>query len=333
MKLKTRTLRDLAQMVTGGAPRAYGEQPASDWDKFPYRSSGALTDFFIDCDTEYRHQGESRVPWTQNILAELNEGPASKPQLPADGIVRVVEELLDPTHFRGPSAAQDRQVCLDLLNEVLKREGLEAYLDGADRCHLRAGSITSAGLGIEKRVWTQKDLERKKKWEKYLTHASEDEFTYDVLVPLLQQGGFTRVNVAGHKDKALEYGKDIWMKFQLPTSHFIYFAVQVKKGKIDAAGKTKADHENITEVLNQAKMAMAHPIFDPEVNKRVLVDHVYIVASGEITKQAKQFLGEKLDIEGRRQTIFMDREDVITLAVQTNMPLPSEVADDDESPF
>jgi hypothetical protein len=189
------------------------------------------------------------------------------------------------------------------------------------------------GLDIEHRVWSQKDLERKKAWEAYLAKASEDEFTQNLLVPLLQQCAFRRIYVAGHKDKALEFGKDIWMKLQLPTSHFIYFGVQVKKGKIDAAGKTKADHENITEVLTQARMAMSHPIWDPELNKRVLIDHVYIVASGEITKQARQLLGEKLDIEGRRQIIFMDKDDVITLAVQTNMPLPTEISDDDEPPF
>ena len=124
------------------------------------------------------------------------------------------------------------------------------------------------------------------------------------------------------------------MKLQLPTSHFLYFGVQVKKGKINVAGKTKTDHENIAEVLSQIKMAMAHPIWDPDINKRVLVDHVYIVSSGEITKQAKQFLGEKLDMDGRRQTIFMDREDIVTLLVQIGMPLPSEVAvDEDDLPF
>ena len=192
----------------------------------------------------------------------------------------------------------------------------------------------SAGLNIERRIWSQKDLERKKQWDQYLDEASEDDFTENVLVPLLQQCAFQRINVAGHKDKALEYGKDIWMKLQLPTSHFLYFGVQVKKGKIDAAGKTKTDHENIAEVLSQIKMAMAHPIWDPDINKRVLVDHVYIVSSGEITKQAKQFLGEKLDMDGRRQTIFMDREDIVTLLVQIGMPLPSEVAvDEDDLPF
>jgi hypothetical protein len=330
MNLKTRTIRDLAEMVTGGAASGSSGTSGSKWQKFPYRSSGRLTDFFIDCDLEYRHTGESRVPWTQNALTELNETAASKPQLPADGIIRVIEELMDPANFGTES---DRAECLEQLNEVLAREGLQAYFDGAGRCHVRAGQTTSAGLHIEQRVWSQKDLQRKKEWETYLARASEDEFTENVLVPLLQQCAFRRINVAGHKDKALEFGKDIWMKLQLPTSHFIYFGVQVKKGKIDAAGKTKTDHENITEVLTQARMAMSHPIWDPEVNKRVLIDHVYIVASGDITKQAKQFLGEALDIEGRRQIIFMDKQDVITLAVQTNMPLPSKVPEDDESPF
>ena len=69
------------------------------------------------------------------------------------------------------------------------------------------------------------------------------------------------------------------------------------------------------------------------MNKRVLIDHLYIVASGEITKQAKQFVAEKLDIESRRQIIFMDRVDVITLAVQTNMPVPAETSDDEDPPF
>jgi hypothetical protein len=329
MKLKTRTLRDLAEMVTGGAASGWSGS-ASKWDKFPYRSSGRLTDFFIDCDLEYRHDGGSRVPWTQGVLTELNDGPASKPQLPSDGIVRVVEELMDPANFTDPAV---RAECLEQLNEVLAREGLQAYFDGSGRCHVRAGQTTSAGLNIQQRVWSQKDIERQKAWEAYLATASEDDFTVKLLLPLLQQCGFRRIKVAGHTDKALEFGKDIWMKLQLPTSHFIYFGVQVKKGKIDAAGKTKSEHENITEVLNQARMAMAHPIWDTEVNKRVLIDHLYIVASGVITKQAKQLLGEKLDIEGRRQIIFMDAEDVITLAVQLNMPLPADAAEEDDVPF
>lgn len=333
MKLKTRTLHDLAEMITGGSGSVgWGTttEPRTGARKFPYRSSSALTDFFVNCDLDYRHSG-SRVPWTRTALTELNEGPVSTPSLPSDGLVRVIQELMDAGNFSS-SPKETRAECLEHLNSALSRDGLQAYLDGAGRCHVRAGQTTSAGLNVEKRIWSQKDLERKKQWDRYLDNASEDEFTEGLLVPLLQQCAFRRISVAGHKDKALEYGKDIWLKLQLPTSHFIYFAVQVKKGKIDAAGKTKGGQENVTEVLNQVNMARAHPVWDPDINKRVLVDHVYIVATGEITKQAKQFLGEKLDIEGRRQTIFMDRDDIVTLTVQIGMPLPGDGSSDAE-PF
>ena len=211
MKLRMRTIRDLAEMVTGGSGSGWstaGSSAPSKWERFPYRSSSRLTDFFIDCDLEHRHKGGSRVPWTQSVLEELNEGPASKPQLPADAMIRVIEEVLNPTHFQGPSG-KDQAGCLELLNEVLGREGLQAYLDGAGRCHIRAGQTSSAGLNIERRIWSQKDLERKKQWDQYVDEASEDDFTENVLVPLLQHCAFQRINVAGHKDKALEYGKDI----------------------------------------------------------------------------------------------------------------------------
>ena len=58
--------------------------------------------------------------------------------------------------------------------------------------------------------------------------------------------GFHRVTAAGHRDKALEYGKDVWMKYTLPTQHVLYFGLQAKKGKIDAAGMTKA--ANVAEI-------------------------------------------------------------------------------------
>ncbi len=66
-----------------------------------------------------------------------------------------------------------------------------------------------------------------------------------------------------------------------------------------------------------------HEIFDPEVNRRVLVDHAFIVAGGEITKQARNWLGNKLDASRRSQIMFMDREDVLNLFVVSNIPLPS----------
>ncbi|MFH4384908.1 hypothetical protein WAJ74_19225, partial [Acinetobacter baumannii] len=140
-----------------------------------------------------------------------------------------------------------------------------------------------------------------------------DELIEKILLPLFRILGFQRITVAGHKDKALEYGKDIWMKFTLPTQHIIYFGIQVKKGKLDSSGMTKAGNHNIAEIYNQTTMMLGHEIFDPETNKRVLVDHAYIIAGGEITKAARNWLGNKLDANKRSQIIFMDREDILNL--------------------
>jgi len=99
-------------------------------------------------------------------------------------------------------------------------------------------------------------------------------------------------------------------------------AIQAKKGKLDAAGASKAGNANIAELLNQVTMMLGHEIFDPEIGKRVLVDHALIVAGGEITKAARNWLGGKLDATRRSQIMFMDRDDILNLFVVTNLPLP-----------
>jgi len=48
------------------------------------------------------------------------------------------------------------------------------------------------------------------------------------------------------------------MKYQLPTSHWLYFCAQVKKDKIDSNNASGA--KNVSSVLNQARMAIDHPI-------------------------------------------------------------------------
>jgi len=147
----------------------------------------------------------------------------------------------------------------------------------------------------------------------HMDKMSEDQLIEELLQPVFAQLGFTRMSISGHKDKALEYGNDFWMKYQLPTTHFLYFAAQVKKAKLDSAGRTR--NTNISEVLNQISMVLKHPIWDPETNKRVLIDHVFIISAGEITKQAKEWLGQHLDLDSRRQVIFMDRDDILNLAI------------------
>lgn len=161
----------------------------------------------------------------------------------------------------------------------------------------------------------------------------------EVLLPLFRQLGFHRITAAGHKDKALEYGKDIWMRYVLPTQHVLYFGIQVKKGKLDAAGANRGTNSNVAEIHNQILMMLGHGIFDPETSTRALVDHAFIVAGGDITKEAKNWLGENLDASKRSQILFMDREDILNLYIVSTLPLPAGAVSqstpdfDDDIPF
>jgi hypothetical protein len=81
------------------------------------------------------------------------------------------------------------------------------------------------------------------------------------------------------------------MKFTLPTQHVLYCGIQPKKARLDTAGVSKAGSVNVAEIHNQVVMMLGDEIFDPEIGKRVLVDHAFMVAGGEITKAARNWLG------------------------------------------
>ena len=217
----------------------------------------------------------------------------------------------------------NRIKALASLNHVLLREGWEAFYDEHAIGQLRhVATNTVAQVANPHRPMTPAEVERRDLLISYLDQCSEDELIEDVLLPLFRQLGFHRITAAGHRDKALEYGKDVWMKYTLPTLHVLYFGIQAKKGKLDSAGVGKQGSANVAEIHNQVSMMLGHEIFDPELNRRVLVDHAYIVAGGEITKPARNWIGNKLDAAKRSQILFMDRDDILNLFIVTNLPLP-----------
>lgn len=313
MRLSDRTLADIARMICGdkGVPISA---------HFPYRSSSGLTLFFRNCGLPYGHDGTTRWRWVLETLQKLSLGHTTAADLPADDIVRVLTELMDPVDFTNEK--MDRDAALADLNKVLGRHALIAYLDGAGRCHIRndGTGASSALMPHQPRAMSREELAQREKLAAYLDTASEDEFIEKVLVPLFQRLGFHRVTAPGHREKALEFGKDLWMKFQLPTGHWLYFCAQVKRGKLDARGVTGG--VNVAEVLNQAKMAISSPVFDPDANRKVLLDHLFIISAGEITRQARAWLVEKLDQDQRRHMIFMDREELLNHAARILIDLP-----------
>jgi hypothetical protein len=331
MKFRQRTLEALANMICGNAEL---RKPCY----FVYRSSSYLTKFFQDCDTDYQHDGSTRAWWVAQTLEAILNEPHPNATTPPEVFCRVIRILMDQEDAKdeGP----DRPLALEAINASLAREGFQAFYASDRQCYLRHIATNTIAMASPNphRPFSASEMERRERLVAYLDKASEDELIEEVLLPLFRQLGFHRISAAGHEDKALEYGKDIWMKFTLPMQHVLYFGVQAKKGKLDAAGVTKGTNVNMAEIYNQALMMLGHEIFDPEPGRRFLVDHAFIIAGGEITKAARNWLGNKLDIAKRSQIIFMDRDDIVNLYIVTNLPLPGDVpppkdTPDDDIPF
>lgn len=321
MKFKRRNAAALADLICGNLGSdnpGFGETPKY----FPYRSSSYITEFFADLDTEWVHDGSTRQWWVADVIESILDEPHDGPGQPSQTFCRLIDQLMDPREALNEGA--DRPQALAQLNEALTREGFEAFYGEDRHCYLRhLGSDTVTLLQANPhRPFTTAENQRRTNLSAYLDRCSEDDLIEEVLLPLFRQSGFHRITAAGHKDKALEYGKDIWMRYTLPTQHRLYFGIQVKKGKLDSSGVTKTGNANIAEIHHQALMMLAHEIFDPEHNKRVLVDHAFIVAGGEITKAARNWLGNALDASKRSQIMFIDRDDILNLYVVANIPLP-----------
>lgn len=331
MKFKQRSLMQIAELICGNRSQ-------DEVCYFRYRSSRYLTEFFQDCETDYIHDGTSRAYWVADVLKSILEEPQANANTPPETFSRVVRVLMDQGDAENEESV--RPGALVALNAALTREGFEAFYGDDKQCYLRhlATSIIAIASPNPHRPFSAQEVKRREALIAYLDSASEDELIAEVLLPLFRQLGFHRITSAGHVDKALEYGKDIWMKYTLPTQHVLYFGIQAKKGKLDAAGVSKGDNGNVAEIHNQVTMMLGHEIFDPELSRRVLVDHAFIVAGGEITKAARNWLGNKLDATKRSQVMFMDRNDILNLFVVTNLPLPSganppEAPDDNDLPF
>ena len=310
MRLRKKTINEIADMICG-----------NESGYFTYRSSSYLTEFFEECGLNYVHDGSTRKWWVAGVLSQILSDPRSNPHLLPDKFILVIRELMDI--HDAADADPERQNALKKLNSSLARDRFQAYYDVERVCQIKNSStrVTSSAILSPQRAWTQEEQETRKSIKKFMENSSEDVITEEVLLPLFHHLGFQRITHAGHKDKALEYGKDIWMKYVLPTSHNLYFGIQVKKGKIRSSAKSNGS--NIAELLSQIKMILDHEIFDPEINKRRLVDHAVIIASEDITKQARTWLGGKLDASQRSQILFMEQKDILDLFLRYNIPLSS----------
>lgn len=331
MKWRDRTVEEIAEMIC--IPQ--GTESTS---FFKYRSSSYINRLFRDTDTDFVHDSSfSRASWAAGTLREILDEPHEDVHAPPDAFCRVIRVLMD----RGDATNEGpyRLGALNKLNATLAREGFEAFYAEDKQCYVRhIGTKKVAGISTSPhRPFSAIEVTRRTQLATYLDRCSEDDLIGEILLPMLRHLGFHQITAVGHKDKSNEFGKDVWTRFRLPTQHYLYFGIQAKKGKIDAAGMSKGSNANVAEIHHQVLMMLGHAIFDPETSRNVLVDHAFIIAGGEITKAAQQWIAGQLDASKRSQIIFMHRDDILNLYVSNNVPLPAgalpKPLDDDEIQF
>ena len=110
MKLKPSIIDRLALMICGDEPHT----------NFPYRSSSYLTGFFREIDLDYQHDGSTRRHWVAGVLGNLNTDLDPKSPYPSPELKKVIEHLLDPTHFMD----LNHNRAIDQVNSILKSQSL-----------------------------------------------------------------------------------------------------------------------------------------------------------------------------------------------------------------
>ena len=220
MRLRNKTTNEVADMICG-----------NESNYFTYRSSSYLTKFFEECRLSFIHDGSTRKWWVADVLSKILSEPESNPSLLPDKFVLVIRELMN-IHDAEDSDPERKNALVEL-NSSLARDGFQAYYDDERICQIMSNRtrVNSSAISSPQRAWTKKEQETSKSIKEFMENSSEDVITEEILLPLFRHLGFQRITHANHEDKSLEYGKDIWMKYILPTSHNLYFGIQVKKVK------------------------------------------------------------------------------------------------------
>jgi hypothetical protein len=247
MEFRRRTLSQLADMICGNQVDG---KPLP----FRYRSSSYLTQFFTDCDTDYMHDGSTRSSWVHSRLVEILQEPHLDARTPPDTFCRAIRVLMDKEDATDDDDP-DRTKALDKLNAALAREGFAAFYGEDRQCYLRhIGTNTVVQQPPNPhRHFTVLEQKKRAQLAAYLGKISEDELIGDVLLSLFRQLGFHRVTVAGHKDKALEYGKDLWIKYTLPTTHVLISAYRRRRTRSTRQASAPPTSQNLQSGFDDAR--------------------------------------------------------------------------------
>ncbi len=111
----------------------------------------------------------------------------------------------------------------------MRREGYEAFFDDTSTLQFRhVATNRISELSNPHRPFHPEEVKKRAELAAFLDRCSKDELIEYILLPMFRPLGYHGITSAGHADKALEYGKDIWIRYTLPTMYVIYFGLQAK---------------------------------------------------------------------------------------------------------
>jgi hypothetical protein len=129
----------------------------------------------------------------------------------------------------------------------------------------------------------------------------EENFTNEVIIPLLNKMGFKRVET---HHGAEERGLDLVPFYMVnPFDVREYYGIQVKSVDIHGTA-SRDDGGNISTVLNQITSALDTKYEDAQEGTEYYIDHMIIITCGGITENAKRQIHSKMG--GKRNIICID---------------------------
>jgi hypothetical protein len=167
MKFRPRTVHALADMICGNSEAG---------NHFEYRSSSYLSEFFIECDTEYRHDGSTRKWWVASVLEKILDEPHPNAQTPPRTFATVIELLMDPEDAK--EEGSDRPGALAA--RTSPRSGASGLL-AQTKVYLNIA--TNSRHTDPHRPFTQAEMERRAASAAYLDKCSEDDLVEKILLP------------------------------------------------------------------------------------------------------------------------------------------------------
>jgi hypothetical protein len=125
-----------------------------------------------------------------------------------------------------------------------------------------------------------------------LKELPENEVRRHIVIPLLKEIGAENViDMHGRSEK----GIDVYFEWRDVFYHRRRFGIQIKKGDV-AYGCPPNRNTNILEICNQIEEGFSKEtiMFDSEHGKiSVTIDGYYVLVSGRITQDAKDYIYEK----------------------------------------